>query len=412
MKDSALLLQFTQGSQSAFAELVRRHVDLVFSAALRHVAGDRHLAEDIVQQVFIDLARKAPTLRNHPTLAGWLFACTRYTAINTLRREQRRTAREKQSEVMTTPASEPRWENIQPVIDEVLQELDEDDRQSVLMRFFGQQPFAAIANQLGISENAAQKRVDRALDRLSVALKRRGIASTAAALTVALGESCVAAPATLAGTVTTAALAHPAAATLGTFVVAHGMKIAVVAAAVGVVGWVGVQTSRPARVAQKRTPSLIAADAKPGPVEVKETPIGIEQGPTAFAPVPSETPEIIAPPPAPVRKIYVVNAGDTLKRIARAVGVTPEAIRAANPGYNFARMRVGELVQLPAGASLPTALASSPVPIPPDQLYIVQPGDTLLKIAQKRDLYPDELKTLNPGVNWQLLKVGQSIRAP
>ena len=67
MNDSHLLIQFTQGSENAFAELVRRHVDLVFAAALRHVAGDRHRAEDIVQQVFIDLARKARTLTNHPT---------------------------------------------------------------------------------------------------------------------------------------------------------------------------------------------------------------------------------------------------------------------------------------------------------------------------------------------------------
>ncbi|HEX2860275.1 MAG TPA: sigma-70 family RNA polymerase sigma factor, partial [Lacunisphaera sp.] len=193
MKDSDLLTQFTQGSNAAFSELVRRHLDLVFATALRHVAGDRHRAEDITQQVFIALARKARTLTSHPALEGWLYSSTRYAALNALRREQRRSQREKQSEAMSTPTegSEPRWEQIRPVIDEALQELDDDDRQSVVLRFFAQQPFATIAVQLGISENAAQKRVDRALDQLNVALKRRGIFSPAAALAVALGDSCI-----------------------------------------------------------------------------------------------------------------------------------------------------------------------------------------------------------------------------
>ena len=120
MNDSDLLIQFTQGSDKAFAELVRRHVDLVFAAALRYVPGDRHRAEDIVQQVFIDLARKARTLTSHPTLAGWLYSSTRYTALNTLRSDQRRAMREQQSNVMNTTAtaSEPRWEQIRPVIDD------------------------------------------------------------------------------------------------------------------------------------------------------------------------------------------------------------------------------------------------------------------------------------------------------
>ena len=414
MNDSDLLIQFTQGSDQAFAELVRRHVDLVFSAALRHVAGDGHRAEDIVQQVFIDLARKARTLTSHPTLAGWLYSSTRYTAINTLRSEQRRSVREKQSDVMTTTATgtESRWEQIRPVIDEAMQELNEDDRQPVLLRFFGQQSFAAIAAQLGISENAAQKRVDRALDRLNVSLKRRGISSTAVALGLALGESCVAAPATLAGTVTTAALANAAGLGAGTVVLANGLKIAAVAAAVGVIGWAGVKWSNSTVAEQNQTPLPMVADAPPTRTEVISNPVPLEEAPKAIEPVPSEPLRKSAPTPAPIRKAYVVKGGDTLKRIASAYGVTPEALRAENPGVNFAQIRVGDPVQLPANATVPTTVARATMPIPPDQLYFVQPGDTLLKIAQKRDLLPDELKVLNQETDWQKLKVGQAIRAP
>src|SRR4051812_25180383 len=185
MKDSELLSRFVQDrDQATFAELVRRHVDLVYAAALRHVSGDRHRAEDVAQEVFIDLARKAPGLVDHPCLAGWLYASTRFTAINTVRREQRRTHREKEADVMPESSNVPEhsWEQIRPLIDDALQELDEEDRQSVLLRFFGQQSFVAIGEQLGLSENAVQKRVSRALDRLSTVLAQRGVTSTSAAL--------------------------------------------------------------------------------------------------------------------------------------------------------------------------------------------------------------------------------------
>lgn len=423
MTDSDLLHQFTEGSEKAFAELVRRHVDLVFAAALRHVAGDRHRAEDIVQQVFIDLARKARTLTRHPTLAGWLYSSTRYAAINTLRSEQRRSEREKQFDAMNTTATvtEPSWEQIQPVIDDALQELDQGDRQSILLRFFGQQPFAAIAAQLGISENAAQKRVDRALDRLNVALKRRGISSTAVALGSALGESCVAAPTTLAGTVTTAALTNTAGLGAGTFALASVVKFAAAAAVVGLVAWAGFVWSRPSGTEQKQItpPVVVAGSVQPGHTKMGSKLFAVEEVPKVIDPVRNIPVEKTAPKPAPVRKLYVVKGGDTLKRIASAVGVTQEAIRAENPGYNFARTRVGESVLLPANATPPTTVSSgipqvarATIPIPADQLYVVQPGDTLMTIAQKRDLLPEELRVLNPETNWQQLRVGQQIRAP
>ena len=413
MNDSELLIQYTRGSDQAFAELVRRHLDLVFAAALRQVGGDRHRAEDVVQQVFIDLARKARTLTAHPTLVGWLHASTRYTALNFLRREQRRARREEQSDLrnITAEGTEARWEQIRPVIDEALHELDEDDRQSVLLRFFGQQPFGAIAAQLGISENAAQKRVDRALDRLNTALKRRGISSTAVALAVALAESGVAAPATLAGTVTTAALAGAAGGGAGTLVVAGWLKIGAGLAALGVIAWAGVMWSERAATERRLVaPTAVAAVRKPESVQAAPIPIPTTEPPKAVEP--NAVSEIkpmgqAVYPPASAPKLYVVRPTDTLKRIATKVGVTEEELRVENPGFDFPRMRVGQQVRLPANATLPP-----PVPIPADQLYLVQPGDTLAIIAKKKDLLVDELRILNPDTDWQKLQIGQQIRAP
>ncbi len=426
MTDSELLLEYIRGSEKAFAELVRRHIDLVFAAALRHVAGDRQSAEDITQKVFIDLARKARSLAGHPTLPGWLYSSTRYSAINTRRGEQRRLAREKQFDAMNTAAAdkEPGWEQIRPVIDDVLQELDESDRQSVVLRFFGQQSFATIATQLGISENAAQKRVDRALDRLNVALKRRGVSSTAVALGLALAESGVAAPVSLVGTVTTTALASAVGAGAGVVAWAGGLKIAAIVVTVGTLGWVGFGWLRPALANQMPPPPLTVTEAKPAAVEIGSKGPADAETPQPIEPEPRKPVEQIHVKPAPVAtptpapRIYVVAPGDTLKRIASAVGVTPEALRAENPGYNFPLMKVGEYVRLPANANFPLPVPAASeamgpaIPIPADQVYIIQPGDTLLKIAQKKDLLPGELEALNPQINWQRLRVGQKIRAP
>jgi len=355
MTDSDLLLQFTQGSEKAFADLVQRHVDFVFAAALRHVAGDRHCAEDVVQKVFIDLALKAPTLTQHPSVAGWLYSSTRYTAISTLRSEQRRSLREKQSGIMNTSITgpEPRWDQIRPVIDEALQELDEGDRQSVLLRFFGQQPFAEIGAQLGVSENAAQKRVERALDRLNVALVRRGISSTAVALSLALAESCVAAPAALAGTVTSTALANAAGFGSSAFTLAGALKVTIATAALGMIGWAGINWLRPPALAPEPAPHQAAMTAQPAQNEVKqslsaatETPKTIElplrEG-VERTPVQS-TPSVNNPLPSGL--IYSIKPGDTLAKIAAATDLTPNELMLLNPEVDWRRLRVGQQIQV------------------------------------------------------------------
>jgi RNA polymerase sigma factor (sigma-70 family) len=213
--EAELLARYVdQHDEGAFAELVRRHLDLVYSAALRQVRGDAHQAQDVAQQVFTALARKAATLRGHAFLTGWLYTSTRYAAAQALRTSRRRQLREQEAHAMHTithadPA--PEWERLQPVLDDVMHDLEEPDRQAILLRFFESRPFAAIGTELGISEDAARKRVQRALDNLHAGLSRRGVTSTATALALALATNAVtAAPSGLCARITAGALAASA----------------------------------------------------------------------------------------------------------------------------------------------------------------------------------------------------------
>ncbi|MEO5960926.1 MAG: sigma-70 family RNA polymerase sigma factor [Opitutaceae bacterium] len=216
-EDHELLRRFAEeGAQEAFTELVRRRVDLVYASALRQTVGDAHLAQDVTQAVFVALARRASALQRHPVLAGWLFTTTRLFALDTLRRQRRWQQREREAHPMTTQMSDgqPAWEELRPVIDEAMHELGEHDRAAILLRYFEGLPLARVGVALGLGENAARMRVDRALDKLRERLTRRGITSTAAALGTALGaQPAVSAPLGLAAA--TAASAGAAAVAVG-----------------------------------------------------------------------------------------------------------------------------------------------------------------------------------------------------
>ncbi len=225
MTDDATLLQryARDCSENDFAELVRRHLDFVYSAALRQVNGDTHLAQDVAQLVFTDLARKASAVAGHRVLAGWLFTSTRYAAAKLVRANQRRQRREQEALLMqaiegSDGGAQPDWERIRPVLDEALASLNERDREAILLRYFEGRDFAAVGAQLSLSDNAARMRVERAVDKLRSQLARRGATSTVSALTLALtGQAIAAAPAGLAATVTGTALAGGGVAATFTF---------------------------------------------------------------------------------------------------------------------------------------------------------------------------------------------------
>lgn len=209
--ESELLRRYAdERAEAAFAEIVRRHIGLVYHAALRQT-GDASLAEEVTQGVFTDLARKAGGLAGRASITGWLFTSTRFAATKARRGEQRRRAREQEIFAMhefthdSTSAAD--WERLRPVIDEALHALDERDREAVLLRFFEGRPLAEVGAKLAVSEDTARVRVARALDKLQGLLARRGITSTTAALGVAMaGQAGAAVPAGLAASVASGAM--------------------------------------------------------------------------------------------------------------------------------------------------------------------------------------------------------------
>jgi RNA polymerase sigma factor (sigma-70 family) len=213
--DFELLAEFARtNSEDAFAELVRRHVNLVHAAALRQVNGDTHLAQDVAQSVFTDLARKAGSLaRGHNassprSLTGWLYTSAHFAAAKIVRGENRRRDREEKfmSDPLLESAPEPGWEKLRPLLDDVMHELKESDREAILLRYFENQPFTEVGAKLGLNENAARMRVERALEKLRAALARRGVAATATLASVISANAVQIAPAGLAATLTSASM--------------------------------------------------------------------------------------------------------------------------------------------------------------------------------------------------------------
>jgi RNA polymerase sigma factor (sigma-70 family) len=217
LTDAELLRRYAADrSETAFAELVRRHLDGVYSSALRRVGFDTNLAQDVAQAVFIALARQSRALADHPFLTAWLYTTTRNEAVTTVRRERRRKTREAVASAMnetnnsTSAESAADWSRLSPILDDTIDQLSETDRAAILLRFIAQKPFAEIGAQLRLTEDAARMRVDRALNKLRALLAKRGLTSTSTALAVVLTNHAIAsAPAALASGVTAAAIATP-----------------------------------------------------------------------------------------------------------------------------------------------------------------------------------------------------------
>jgi RNA polymerase sigma factor (sigma-70 family) len=193
--DGELLRQFAATHDEAcFEQIVQRHIGFVFAVCLRRLR-DPHSAQDATQAVFIALARKAAAVARAPSVIGWLHRSTCYETYNLMRSQANRIARETEALCLGTISSQaaPETTAIEAILDEVLHQLPNHDREAILARYFSGQSYLQIGATFRLSENAARMRVDRALSKLRDRLQRRGITSTAAALAVAL-PACASTP--------------------------------------------------------------------------------------------------------------------------------------------------------------------------------------------------------------------------
>ena len=263
--DSQLLLRYAEShSEAAFTELVGRHVDFVHSAAVRMLC-DPHLAEDVTQGVFVALAKNAAQLAERPAISGWLHRTAQNIAAQTVRTNVRRRAREQKAVAMNELiASSPdaSWEHIAPHLDAALGELSDADRDAVLLRYFEKKSAREMAAQLGMSDEAAQKRVSRAVEKLREFFAKRGVTIGASGLAVVISVNAVqAAPVGLALTISAAALAGTAV-TTSTVITATKtiamttLQKTIVTATIAVLASVGIYEARQATRLREQVQTL------------------------------------------------------------------------------------------------------------------------------------------------------------
>lgn len=272
MTDAELLEQHRGGSETAFAELVRRHVNWVHSIAWRRL-GDPHLAEDATQAAFVTLWRKAPRLKAGQALSPWLFPvvsfmCKRVQRIEHQRRQRESEAAQMREQVTENPSAQ--WDEMAPLLDDLVGRLGSGDRQALLLRFYEQKTFPEIGTAMRISEEAARKRVNRAVEKLRDKFARRGVAVTTAALTASISANASqpASAAVVAAVVTTA----PSSIVPGLGVAMAWMSfkpVAAIALAVGLAVTMGItllQVSNPAgpaATAVAGSPATLPAATQP-----------------------------------------------------------------------------------------------------------------------------------------------------
>jgi RNA polymerase sigma factor (sigma-70 family) len=300
MNDWELLQSWAeQRSESAFAELTRRHLNLVLSSALRQVRNPE-LARDVCQAVFLALARKAGSIRRNVVISGWLFRATCYIAARALRAEGRRQRHESEAATMNHLLADPNppsesWTEIAPHLDAALASLPSADRDALVLRYLESQPLRVVGERLGITEEAAKKRASRAVEKLRALLGKRGVAVTAVVLGKLLSEIPAEAASTdLAGAITAGAVSGSVPVEIGSLasggtsdlLVARLKELAPLAAAIslmiiGTVAWLrhdmpespsSPPLARPAEVVSQNVataaPVASAVRREPGPAKL------------------------------------------------------------------------------------------------------------------------------------------------
>ena len=293
MTDEELLQQFAATrSNEAFAEIVDRHLDLVFSVAQR-IVRTPDLAQDVAQAVFIELARQASAVASTPVLP-WLHAVARRRAIDAVRSESRRRARQAVAvELAAMNREDSDWSQVAPLLDEAVSALPRADRHAVLLRYFQNKSLREIGQRFGVSDDAAQKRVARVIDQLRSQFVARGLTTSATSMAAALSAHAVQqAPAGLAGSICGAAAMATPAATTGFWIMTTTKKLALAAALLGSAGtlWLEVRAiaeDRQELVAVRKTVAAVERETRVARAVVDRT---TAQRPAA-ASEPRATPE-------------------------------------------------------------------------------------------------------------------------
>ena len=238
--DMELVRQYaTNRSEEAFAALVTRYVNLVYTVALRQLR-DGHMAEDATQAVFIILARKAGSLGPGTILSAWLCRTAQYVIADALRAQRRRQDREQEA-YMQSSLNQPEsntfsWTEIAHLLDGAMATLGEKDHDAVVLRFFEEKDAKQVAAALGVSENAAKARVSRAVEKLRVYFSKRGVAASAALIAAAISKNSLqAAPVALTKTTIALSLAKGATASTSTLFLTQG--------ALKLMAWTKMQTA-------------------------------------------------------------------------------------------------------------------------------------------------------------------------
>jgi RNA polymerase sigma factor (sigma-70 family) len=376
------------GDEAAFRKLVEQYVNLVFSVATRRVGGDASLAQDVTQTVFTDLARKASSLRGVGFLGGWLHRHTGFVASTMLRSEQRRQVREQEAAQMNATQDSPDslWQTLAPMLDDTIESLEPDDRQAVLLRFFERQDFRSIGAALGISDDAAQKRVSRALDKLRTLLAERGVTLTVMLLSSLLaGRAIMAAPAGLAGNVARLALAGAGAGGgLGLALLELSKSLSFKLALVGTVAVVAlvlhlesrtVAPPRPAR--QHSEPSPTLATAMTTSLPVTDIPI---------APLAPETTSVVTTNGVLLLNIVTADSGKPIPDVE----------------LGYTTWENGKAIQTKPLESTRFGVCEAPVPKDVSELQLVSQKDGFA--TTRLDWRPDRGETIPSSYTLQLAR--------
>jgi RNA polymerase sigma factor (sigma-70 family) len=366
--DMDLVREFARhNSEAAFTELVRRHLNLVYSVARRCTGNDGD-AHDVTQAVFIILARKAAGLREKTLLSGWLYETTRFATARLLRTNARRHAREQEAYMQSTlneADNSAVWEKLSPHLEDAMGKLNAADRALLVLRFYENKSGPEAAVLLGIREDAAHKRVTRALEKLRKVFAQRGVTLSGAAIAGAVSANSVqAAPVALAKSVTAVAIVKGSIATASTLTLVKGtMKI---------MTWIKVKTA----IGVATGALLVAGTAT---ITVSTLLRAQEPPPTASMSVSSPTPAannlIVSPnPPDPVPQEQParVAAPAMVQLLPKVTAATPRNLP-AQPIYPTAPRISDILAAMQANGGGVTQ-------IPPELFLQVQFGNMFQKL--------------------------------